>query len=448
MAGGASRIFAELGSAETPPGRDVFLGRAVVLGGSIAGLLAARVLSDHAEEVVILERDDAESSSRPGVPQGLQVHALLPGGRVQLDRWFPGFTAGAVSAGAVLSTGDAVRFYVGTTQKVTVPGEELLTCSRRFLEAQIRSRVLGLPGVRLIRAQAEGLIFDGGRVTGVALAESEEPADLVVDAMGRSSRFGEWLEAGGFPRPPMTRMAIALNYATARFRRGGRADLGAILAQRIDPRPGVAALNSIEDDAWMVMLAGFAEDKPGRDLAEFRERCRDGLPDVFAEVSSAEPIGDVVTYHQADSRRRDFHLVERLPAGFVAVGDAVASFNPVYGQGMSSATLHASCLSAYLRGYPDPHEPARGFFALERVAVDAAWSLSTSADLALPHVAGPYPRGYRAASWYTGRVIRASVTDVEVNRRFNRIGHMLDHPGALLKPGMLWRALKNGGGRL
>ncbi|MCU1685260.1 MAG: hypothetical protein JWQ81_5999 [Amycolatopsis sp.] len=442
MAGRAARIFEQLGAAEAPNGRDVVLGRAIVLGGSLAGLLAARVLSDHAEEVVILERDDFDDSVRQGVPQGEQVHTLLPGGRVQLDRWFPGFSANAVEAGAILSSGNSARFYVHTLQKVIVPEEELLTCSRPFLEDQIRARVLALPGVRVVHARAEGLTFDGDRVAGVRFESGEETADLVVDAMGRSSRLGEWLEAGGFPRPPMVRMAIALNYATACFRRSGRDDVGAVLAQMMVPRRGVAALNAIEDDSWMILIAGFADDKPGRDLAEFRERCRVGLPEIFEDVSSCEPVGEVATYHQADSRRRDFHRVDRLPAGLVAVGDAVASFNPIYGQGMSSAALHASCLSSYLRSRPDLREPARDFFAKLRVVVDAAWQSSTSADLSLPHIDGPYPRGYRAASWVTGRIMRAAMTDVEVSRRFGWVTHMRAHPSTLLKPGTLLRALR------
>jgi 2-polyprenyl-6-methoxyphenol hydroxylase-like FAD-dependent oxidoreductase len=164
---------------------------------------------------------------------------------------------------------------------------------------------------------------------------------------------------------------------------------------------------------------------------------------MFAQVADGCPmVGPVVTYRQADARRRDFHALRRLPAGLVAVGDAVASFNPVYGQGMSSAALHASCLSAYLRSSASPSEPARDYFRLVRLVVDAAWQTSTTNDLALPHVDGPYPRGYRVAHRISDLILRASVTDAEINRRFLQVTHMRTHPNTLIRPGLLLRAAR------
>jgi 2-polyprenyl-6-methoxyphenol hydroxylase-like FAD-dependent oxidoreductase len=152
----------------------------------------------------------------------------------------------------------------------------------------------------------------------------------------------------------------------------------------------------------------------------------------------------VITYHQADSRRRDFHKLDRFPARLVATGDAVASFNPVYGQGMTSAMLHASCLSEYLRSSPDLTRPARAYFTDVKVIVDAAWQVSTMADLALPHVDGPYPRGYRAIQWAGGLIFKASIKDQAVNRRLGQVTTMLAHPSALTSPGLLLRALAAG----
>jgi hypothetical protein len=120
----------------------------------------------------------------------------------------------------------------------------------------------------------------------------------------------------------------------------------------------------------------------------------------------------------------------------------VASFNPVYGQGLSSAALHASCLSVYLRTAPDPAAPAREFFALQRVVVDAAWGLSTSADLALPHIGGPYPRGYRLTRWFGDRIVEAAQVDPVVARRFDEVMHMLRHPSTLAGAGTLTRSLR------
>jgi 2-polyprenyl-6-methoxyphenol hydroxylase-like FAD-dependent oxidoreductase len=158
-------------------------------------------------------------------------------------------------------------------------------------------------------------------------------------------------------------------------------------------------------------------------------------------ATNAEPAGDVATYHQADSRRRDFHRLRRFPARLVAAGDAVASFNPVYGQGMTSAMLHASCLSKYLRGNPRLDRPARSYFADVKVVVDAAWQISTMADLALPHVDGPYPRGYRLLQWVSGLIFKASMRDHTVSQRLNKVTTLLAHPSSLASPGFLLRAL-------
>jgi 2-polyprenyl-6-methoxyphenol hydroxylase-like FAD-dependent oxidoreductase len=154
-------------------------------------------------------------------------------------------------------------------------------------------------------------------------------------------------------------------------------------------------------------------------------------------------LGDVMTYHQADSRRRDYDTLERFPARLIVAGDAIASFNPVYGQGMTSAALHASCLSAYLRSGADLDQPARAYFADVRVVVDAAWRVSTFADLELPHVDGPYPRGYRLVKWISGLVFQAAATDPEINVRFSRVTTMLDHPTALARPQTVLRALRS-----
>jgi 2-polyprenyl-6-methoxyphenol hydroxylase-like FAD-dependent oxidoreductase len=452
MSESAAMIFDRLGAAEPPANTTTLFGTAVVMGGSIAGLLAARVLADHAEQVVIVERDELRDSTaaRAGVPQSAQVHNLLPGGRVQLDRWFEGFSKEALAEGAMLATPDTFRAYYNGRLKVRTTETELLVSSRPFIESLIRRRTTALPNVGAVAGRAVGVEFSDDRVVGVRYENSDgttavQDADFVVDAMGRSSRLGDWLERQGWAKPPMQRMNIDLNYTTGYFRRTSSSPdvVTGIAIWEVDTLPeglAPAAISAVEGDRWMIMFGGYGDTKPGRTPEEFRRICA-GLPDMFRPGVEDELLGDIVGYTQADSRRRDFHLLDRFPRGLVAVGDAVASFNPIYGQGMSSAALHASCLSEYLRSGPSLG-PARDFFALQRVVVDSAWQTSAIPDLALPHIDGPYPRGYKLAQRVVGQIVSATVTDAEIARRFNSVTFMRAHPDTLAKPGTVLRAIR------
>jgi 2-polyprenyl-6-methoxyphenol hydroxylase-like FAD-dependent oxidoreductase len=458
MSATPAQLFAEISTPQPPTDTQVLMHRAIVLGASMAGLMAARVLSDHAEEVLIVERDDSAAGDqpRPGVPQGTQVHALLPAGQVQLNRWFPGFYEEALEAGAVEPRAEGVQLFINEALRTTPPVRSVdpaLVSTRPFLESRVRAKTLAVENIKLVHGRADGLVFTGDRVTGVryvpvgAEETITETADFVVDATGRSSHLGDWLADNGWERPPMVRMPIKLNYATALFKRDERVSVASAVTSQTSPTADqiarIGGVLAVEGDRWLVLISGYADDRPSRDPEEFKARCRKDFPPVFGQIAdNAEMIGGVVTYHQADSRRRDFDQLTRLPAGLVAAGDAVASFNPVYGQGMTSATLHASCLSTYLRSNPPLDQPARSYFEQVRVVVDVAWQISTFNDLELPHVNGPFPRGYKLVKWFTGRIFRASMTDAKINEQLSRVTTMLAHPSVLSRPGTLLRALR------
>jgi 2-polyprenyl-6-methoxyphenol hydroxylase-like FAD-dependent oxidoreductase len=331
----SARVFAQISRAEVPTTRDVLMRQAVVLGGSIAGLLAARVLSDHAEHVLVIERDGSGRGAgpRPGVPQGAQVHALLPAGAAQLERWFPGFTEDAIAAGAVVPPGDGSRdqFYLNGDLRVTPPLEydmPTLSSTRPFLEALVRRRILGLANVTFVTGRADGLIFDGDRVAGVRYLSGEaapmaEAADLVVDATGRVSRLTDWLAAEDWPRPPMRRIPIRLHYASAMFGYDEQiTDQWAVSAQTSPDaatggRARIGGFLRVEDDRWIMLIAGYGDDRPSHDPDDYIARSRKDFPEVFGDIAErGAMLGGVATYHQADSRRRDFHELKRFPAGW------------------------------------------------------------------------------------------------------------------------------------
>lgn len=448
-------VYDELVSAEPPVGGPILFDTACVLGGSIAGLLAARVLSDHARRVVIIERDELSAAgvSRHGVPQDQQVHTLLPCGVRWVERWLPGFVQEVEDLGGALAgEGNALTAFDGHPQASGGVDGQLLAASRPFTEARIRARVTALPNVEVLHTRATGLHYRGGAVSGVRVegqAEDVLEADFVVDAMGRSSRLPDWLQADGYDKPRLERLETPINYASARFERLAKhADLETVCAlaiftpQHSPSGVSVAAVNAIEDQQWLVMLMGYGSDRPGTTIPEFREICAQ-LPEVFGEATNGAVTEDVVTYHQADSRRRHFTEVDRFPARLVSVGDAVASFNPVYGQGMSSATLHASCLSSYLTGGPDLDAAATGFFDLQRIVVDAAWAVSAGGDTArLDAQRGTeVPEDVRGQRWAMEQLVAATTVDASIARAFNNVAYMVRHPATLADPALLERAI-------
>lgn len=456
-------LFESLVEAEPPHDAPVLFDRACVMGGSIAGLLAARVLSDRAREVVIVEPDEfpAEAETRSGVPQDQQVHTLLPAGLLWVERWLPGVTQEAQDRGASLCGPDkTLTAFNGIPRAADGSDHQLLAIGRPLLEALIRDRVTALPHVSVLRARATGLRYGDGAVDGVRFVESGTgdqgkgaegvfAADFVVDAMGRSSRLSHWLKQDGYDQPRLERLEAPINYATALFERTETfADLEAagVLQQFAPEYPSggvsVAAANAIEGRQWLVMLMGYGDNRPGRTIDEFRAICGQ-LPDVFGEATGGAVTREVVTFHQAESRRRHFTEASRLPARLVSVGDAVASFNPIYGQGMSSAALHASCLASYFGSGADLDAAATDFFRLQQVVVDAAWSVSAGGDAALldAEKGAEVPEEVRQQRWAMEQIVGATLVDGHVTRAFNNVSYMLRHPATLADPALLERAV-------
>jgi len=460
MSESARDIFDDLVNTVPPHEVNQRISTAVVMGGSIAGLLAARVLADHARRVVIVERDDVgvgvgvgvDSRPRHGTPQDQQVHVLLAAGRRWIERWFPGFESTAIDAGAVMASEDQVLQVADGVPVAGTGSEEhaILQASRPFLEARIRERVLGLPGVSVLRARATGVRIEDAVTTGVLYdadgTSGVLDADFVVDATGRASKLADWVEAAGYDRPRLERLRAPINYASAMFRRTGdpyRMTTNCALTtfgpgNELDGI-GVAAVGAIEDHQWIVLLMGYGTDRPGRTIEEFRALCAK-LPDVYGQASRGDLTRDIVFYHQQESRRRSFSGL-RFPGRLTAVGDAVASFNPIYGQGMSSAALHASCLSVYLSRGPLLDVAAEEFCALQDVVVDAAWALSAGGDLARQDAitGAEVPNDVLQQRIALQRILEASRVDGFVARAFYDVAYMLRHPAALADPELVQR---------
>lgn len=428
---------------------------ALVLGGSIAGMIAARVLADHADEVWIIEPDLLEDAPviRRGAPQGSQAHGLLGKGRSIIEQLLPGIVRQMVrEGGQLVSSGPGgVQWFLDGRPKVPVPGGSGISVSRPFLEWHIRRRVLALPNVALVKGTATGLTVTGDRVDGAlvrppgAVDSARHPAQLVVDATGRSSRLGDWIGDHGYPAPAKSRVPVDLGYATCLFHRepgqriGGHVGVYSVYTPR-KAESGPSSLSPIEGDRWLVLISDYGDRRPGRDFGEFLARCRahPALP-IRSVPDACEQASEVFIHRFPDSTRRHFGRLARFPAGLVAVGDAVASFNPAYAQGMSVAALHAVALAGWLSEPGAAEGSAYPYFRRVREVVDDAWLLSAAQDRYLPHVHAPKPFGYHVRRGLDEAVRSATITDEVVHRAFLNVINMTATPDRLRRPEILWR---------
>ncbi|MGS2642854.1 FAD-dependent oxidoreductase [Streptosporangium sp. LJ11] len=432
-------------------------GHAVVVGASVGGLTAAQVLSSKFEQVTVVDRDSlpATAEDRRGVPQSPHAHALLIRGRMALEQLFPGLFDELVGGGAVpFDPGDDLLFFQMGALRVRFPSGMLGTsCTRAFLETTIRRRVAALPNVEIRDlVSVDGLTGVDGHVTGVVLYGGEVlAADLVVDATGRSgTRSDPWLDKLGCPAPEVTTVKIDVGYTTRLFhRKPGDLPDGALLylcSERPPHEKRAAAAFAVEGDRWVVTLGGWHRHHAPIDPAGFAEFAGTlPFPHLADLVDTAKPVsdGDARKFHYPMARRRYFEKLRTLPAGYVALGDAICSFNPLYGQGMTVAALEAIALGRCLDRYRTASaKMARDYYRAAGKAIDVPWQMSTGSDFMYPETEGRRPIGTGLVNRYVRQVMLASHVSPEVHRVILGVQHLMAPPAALFRPATVVRALR------
>ena len=431
---------------------------AVVLGGSMAGLLGARVLADAYAQVTVVERDELSTTAvqRRGVPQSRHIHGLIGRGQQVLEELFPGFTRDMVARGVPTMDllGDARLYLSGHRLRQARSGEIVVSASRPCLEGYVRERVRSLPGVTLAdRCDILGLVstLDRRRITGARVirradgsAEEVLHADLTVDATGRGSRTPRWLESLGYRRPPEQKVAADIGYATGTFRLRPGA-LGEDRAVIMPPAPGQtrgAGLAAIEGDRYILTLMGILGDHPPTSPEGFLDYAKSlQRPDVYEAICDAEPLDAPVAYRFPASVRHRYEQLSQVPDGLVVTGDALCSLNPVYGQGMGVAALETLVLRSHLEAglEPDP----RALFRDMARAIDVPWDMAAGADLAHADVVGDRTAKIRIGNAYIPRLHKAAAHDTKLAITFLRVAGMLDSPANLFRPDIVLRVLSH-----
>jgi 2-polyprenyl-6-methoxyphenol hydroxylase-like FAD-dependent oxidoreductase len=440
--------------------------QAVVIGGSIGALLAARALSNHFEQVTVIERDPRPTADQPhkGAPQGHHAHALLKSGENVLEKFFPGIIQSLGDKAQKTDFSADVRWFHHGAWKIRYDSQFYVSIQTRpALEDAVRSYVERIPNISFCyEASVEDLIVndDTARVAGVLVRSGSAQktdaiyADLVVDVGGRGSRTPQWLEKHGFAAPETTLVKIDLTYSSRTFEAPANrpTDWKLMIINGSAPAPTRASYIFPVGDKWLVTLAGYSGEKVPTDGDNFVEYTR-GLarPDIYEAIKDLKPISDVKTYHYPAEQRRHYEKLTNFPAGLIVMGDAFCSLDPVFGQGMSATAKEALFLDELLTkdtqngilnltGFPQRfHKGLNSVLA-------TPWLLATSEDFRFPKTEGKKPLGsvgMAVLHWYTGHIFSLSANDRQIHAAFARVMNLLAGPLPLFHPAIVFKVLRH-----
>jgi 2-polyprenyl-6-methoxyphenol hydroxylase-like FAD-dependent oxidoreductase len=430
-------------------------GHAIVIGGSIAGMMGARVLADYFDQVTICERDPVTDSPalHKSVPQGNHIHTLLQGGQQVLSSLYPGFIDELGRMGAVdCRMGIDLAFYFpegkayNLTGSVREPRELGLVAhsqSRGLLEHVIRRFTMATPNIKFATGvTVRSLVNGDGRIRGVRYDDSSGgeivSADLVLDAGGRGSRALKWLADLGFDAPLETRIGVDFAYSSAFYKRPANYhDEPMILVGGRPPaHPSGGGIFLIENDVWHVSLGGRFGDYPPTDEAGFLAFAqRLPSPRIYELIKDAERIGEITQHRFPTSIQRHYEAMSAFPEGFLIIGDAICSFNPVYGQGMTSAALQVRALQTSLRDRAAQGSGLEGlasvFFPKAAEVISAPWILAANFDFAFPQTTGQRPPAMEEGARYFVALDVLQVEHIEVQRLLTEVFQLLKPLSAL-----------------
>ncbi len=443
------------------------LGRhAVVVGGSLAGLMTARVLSDYFETITVLDRDHIESGSAPhkSVPQGNHIHGLLLGGQQVMTALYPDFLAKLDALGSVrCRLGKEAVFYLpsgkayliaGTVREPRDLGIDFHQQSRGLLESCVRDCTLEQANVRFRQdCAAQKLACKGTRVQGVQYSYGGEThdlaADFVIDAGGRGSHAPRWLRDLGFEAPAETTIGVDLAYTSTKFRipddnDGQERFLGFDWAR--PDSPNGALMEIIEGNLWHLSLAGRFGNYPPRDEAGFFAFAKSlRTPKLHELIKDAERVDDITTHRYPTAVRRHYERLPAFPDGFLVLGDAISSFNPVYGQGMSVAALQVQALQKLLGERAESGGGLTGlalsFFRKAAEVANDAWILAASTDFVYPQTIGERPSDLKERLAHFAAVSALAADDIEVQRLLFEVGSLCKPLSALSEEPLRSRVL-------
>ncbi|QDE91115.1 FAD-binding protein [Myxococcus xanthus] len=437
-------------------------GSAIVIGASMGGLSAARVLADHFERVTVIDRDVLQDGPRQGAPQANHIHVLLRKGVDLLEQYFPGLVEQMKADGIEPFdfTQDLRWLQFGDWMPRHRSGIVLYPQTRCSLERYLRERLRAYSNVEILESTAVRALLatpDGRRILGVQTQDRQADggavtnrlANIVVDASGRGSQLGKWLSELGFGPPEESRLPINLCYVSRLFEQPETArDWRGLWITPLPPdEPRGGAMLGVEGNRWIVSLFGYEGHHPPRDADGFVEFARSlREPDIYEAIKDAKPASDVEMYRVPDVKWRHFERIRDFPAGLLVLGDAWCYFDPVFGQGMSVAMLEANLLNEALHQLDSLEAVTQSWTAsyLRRGAqwLQGLWFFVTAEAMRHPHVPGERTRLIKLAQWYVEELYALNHEHPEIYQEFLKLMHVQAGPEFLLRPDIALRLAK------
>lgn len=436
--------------------------KAVVLGAGIAGLLAARVLSEFYGSVIVVDRDVLPDGpfQRKGIPQGRHVHNFLSRGIQVVGELFPGILDDMAAAGAVVNNNDDLSgvyarlgaYELVSTGNLADPDAlRLHQASRPFMEFHIRHRLRALDNVTVIdNHDVVDLTMAGDAITAVRIANrntdlvTELAADLVIDATGQATRTPQFLESRGFGTTPQTRTPAKWSYSSQALSIPDCRITQRMLMANIAIDQPRGLLLAYEHDSWMFSVARpVGQGTPPTDFAGMLEAAQQIFPAAAtAELRRAIPLAEPVTARDAGAVWRRYDTMQRFPLGLLVFGDALCHLDPIHGQGMTMAALQALTLRECLaEGTADL---AYRYFAGAAQRIAPVWSLNkiNDADVDAERSVGPRWVKRQLRKRLVDLILRAASKDIGVAERLFRVTSLVDPPSRLQDPALLLDVLR------
>lgn len=423
----------------------MMLRKVVIIGGSISGLLCARVLSNYCDEITIVEKDKICSKSviRKGVPQANHIHLLLVKGKEILLKFFPDLEKELLKKGAnkidflndgryLLPSGWAQKFESGVIT---------FTCTRNLLEETIREQLVKFPKIKI----QDDMVIDSfelessSKISLRTVNGQKITADLIVDCSGRNTKTPIWLEEIGFSKPGVTSVDSFVGYATRKFIPPKNFDKNwkmlVILNNPVsNPRAGI--IYPIENEKWLVGLSGIGKNYPPIDEEGFLNFAKSlENSELYDSIKTATPDSDIFGFQIQGSRKYHYEDMQKWPDNLIVVGDAVSVFNPFYGQGITSASLAAKLIDNMLKNSKFNSDFAKKFQKKLSQVISLPWVLGTSEDLRWPTTIGKRPNWItRFIQSHAQKVLLLGPNSSLATKSFLQMMHMIKSPLIIFHP--------------